>query len=247
MKRASTTTLAFYCLAIIFACKNDTQRNIDSPALFQEKPSPVTPVSEQTPMPNTGPGNFEGMVADYDNKDRSIWQKPNMVISQLGDLEDKTVADIGAGSGYFAFRLVPKAKKVIAIDIEPRFIDFLDSMKVRLPETYRQRFEARLAKPDDPLLRPGEADAVIVVNTYGYIENRVQYLRTLNKGLSPDGRLLIVDFKKNNLPVGPPENFKVALSDLQRELISAGFVIEKIDKDALDYQYIVIAQKDKKD
>jgi len=57
--------------------------------------------------------------------------------------------------------------------------------------------------------------------------------------------LLIIDFKKNNLPVGPPDEYKVSLSQVEKELITAGFTIEKVDKDALDYQYIVIAKKPK--
>ena len=50
----------------------------------------------------------------------------------------------------------------------------------------------------------------------------------------------------HNLPVGPPDQFKVALSQVEKELLSAGFKIEKIDKDALDYQYIVIASAPEK-
>lgn len=246
MKRATTTTIFLSGVLLFSACRNESHPNPDAPSLFREKPSAATNVSEQMPIPSTGEGNFESLIADYENKDRGIWQKPNMVISLLGDLENKTVADIGAGTGYFTFRIVPKAKRVIGIDIDPRFISFLDSMKVRLPETYRARFETRLAKPNDPLLRPGEADAVVVVNTYGYIENRVQYLRTLIKGISPGGRILIIDFKKNNLPVGPADEFKVALNQVEKELVSAGFKIDKIDKDALDYQYIVIASAPEK-
>lgn len=241
MKRATTTTSCLLVALVFFACHNEPKPTTETPSLFREKPSAATNVSEQIPVPAGSQGNFENLIADYENKDRGIWQKPNMVISLLGDLENKTVADIGAGTGYFTFRIVPKAKKVIGIDIDQRFINFLDSMKVRLPETFQARFEARLAKPDDPLLQPGEADAVVIVNTYGYIENRVQYLRTLIKGIAPRGRVLIIDFKKNNLPVGPPDEFKVALSQVEKELLAAGFNIEKIDKDALDYQYIVIA------
>jgi SAM-dependent methyltransferase len=241
MNRATTTTIFFLGILMFFACRNESQSNTDSPVLSREKPSSATTVSEQMPLRSGGEGNFESLIGDYENKDRGIWQKPNMVISLLGDLENKTVADIGAGTGYFTFRIVPKAKRVIGIDIDPRFISFLDSMKVRLPETYRARFETRLAKANDPLLRPGEADAVVIVNTYGYIENRVQYLRTLIKGIAPGGRVLIIDFKKNNLPVGPADQYKVALSQVEKELLSAGFKIDKIDKDALDYQYIVIA------
>jgi len=226
-----------------FACRHDAPNSGDSPALSREKPAPVSTVSEPMPLPKAGAGNFESLIADYESKERGIWQKPELVISMLGDLSDKTVADIGAGTGYFTFRLLPKAKKVIGIDIDQRFIRFLDSVHVRLPKQYRERFESRLAKFDDPLLKPGEADAIVVVNTYGYISNRIQYLKTLSVGMSPGARLLIIDFKKNNLPIGPPDEFKVALSQVEKELITAGFVIEKIDKDALDYQYIVLAVK----
>lgn len=230
-------------VTFLLGCKNERRNKPDDPALLRENPAPASPVSEPLPLPETGEGNFESLVADYESKDRGIWQKPELVISFLGDIKNETVADIGAGTGYFAFRLLPKAKKVIGIDIDPRFINFLDSIKVRLPETYRDRFESRLAHHDDPLLQVNEADNVIIVNTYAYIENRVPYLRTLAKGMSPKAQLLIIDFKKNNLPVGPPNELKVAQAQVERELIAAGFVIKKVDNDALDYQYIILAEK----
>jgi len=240
--------LPFFQIALLLsalqsACRHESQSATDAPVLLREKPAPASTVSEPVPLPKTGAGNFESLVADYESKERGIWQKPELVISMLGDLSDKTVADIGAGTGYFTFRLVPKAKKVIGIDIDQRFIRFLDSVNVRLPAQYRERFESRLAKPNDPQLKAGEADAVVMVNTYGYIQNRIQYLKTLSKGMSPGAKLLIIDFKKNNLPIGPPEEFKVALGQVEKELITAGFALEKIDKDALDYQYIVLAVK----
>lgn len=235
--------IALLLSVFLSACRHESQPAADAPILLREKPAPASTVSEPMPLPKTGAGNFESLVADYESKERGIWQKPGLVISMLGDLSDKTVADIGAGTGYFTFRLVPKAKKVIGIDIDQRFIRFLDSVNVRLPAQYRERFESRLAKPNDPLLKAGEADAVVMVNTYGYIQNRIQYLKILSKGMSPGAKLLIIDFKKNNLPIGPPEEYKVALGQTEKELITAGFAIEKIDKDALDYQYIVLAVK----
>ncbi|HAD13795.1 MAG TPA: SAM-dependent methyltransferase [Saprospirales bacterium] len=226
-----------------FACQHEQKTIPDSPSLFKEKSASATTVSDPVVLPSTGEGNFESLVADFESKDRGIWQKPELVISYLGDLKGKTVADIGAGTGYFTFRLVPRAKKVIGIDIDLRFINFMDSIKVRLPETYRNRFESRLAKYDDPLLKPEEADKVVIVNTYAYIENRVQYLKTLNKGMVPGGELLIIDFKKNNLPIGPPDEFKVSSSQVEQELKAAGFLVTKVDKEVLDYQYIILAEK----
>lgn len=235
----------FVCILLtIFACRQDvTVSQEQQPSLVMGKPTANNQGAELMPLPKTGTGNFENLVADFERKDRSIWQKPDMVISLLGSLEGKTVADIGAGTGYFTFRMLPTAKKVIGIDIDQRFIQFMDSVKVRMPELYRKRFETRLAKPDNPLLAPEEADAVVIVNTYGYIEHRVQYFKTVWKGMAPGAKMLIIDFKKNNLPIGPPDEFKIALSQVEQELLAAGFIINKIDRESLDYQYIVIASK----
>ncbi len=229
-------------VALWAACRN-AQPPREADTLHRERSTAATPVADNTTYPAAGQGNFDGLVSDFESKDRVIWQKPDMVISLLGDLTGQTVADIGAGTGYFTFRLVPQAQKVIGIDIDQRFIAFMDSIKVHLPERLRDRFESRLAQPDDPGLRPGEADAVVIVNTYGYMENRIKYLKTLRKGIAAGGRLLIIDFKKNNLPLGPEEQFKVSSNQVEQELAAAGFTGIRIDKKTLDYQYIVLADK----
>lgn len=209
--------------------------------MLREQPAPATTVSDTYVTGPASSGNFEALVSDFESKQRAIWQKPDLVISLLGDLKGKTVADIGAGTGYFTFRLVPKADKVIGIDIDERFISFMDSVKVRLPATFRDRFETRLGAPDNPKLKNKEADAVVIVNTYGYIPDRIKYLQTLAKGLKNENQLLIIDFKKNNLPIGPASEFKVGMEEIKNELTKAGFSINKIDTQTLDYQYIVLA------
>lgn len=233
-------------LGLLLGCEN-ARPTPEEPSLLRPDvtaaPAAATATFETDSPASAGPGSFESLVTDYESKDRAIWQKPHIVINLLGDLEGKTVADIGAGTGYFAFRLVPRAEKVVAIEIDPGMIAFMDSVKVRLPARLQPHFETRLARPDDPLLKPDEADAVIIVNTYGYIENRVPYLRRLAAGMAPGGKLLIIDFKKNNLNVGPPDQFKVGLRQVEQELRSTGYEITKIDNESLDFQYIVMAQK----
>ena len=242
MKRPEILLFFLSLLVGLSACGNDQPPvgGSETPSMTREK---HTPEATERPAPKAGAGNFEGLVADYESQDRVIWQKPGMVIALLGDLKGKTIADIGAGTGYFTFRMVPLADKVIGVDIDPRFIAFMDSIKVRLPVQYRNRFESRLANPDDPMLKSGEVDAAIIVNTYGYIENRVRYLQTLAKGIKPGGALLIIDFKKNNLPIGPPDEFKVSLSQVENELVAGGFKVATVDRESLDYQYIILAKK----
>jgi SAM-dependent methyltransferase len=235
--------LLFLSALLLWQCKGEEKNNDMNPpgGMIREQHPPATTVSENyNPGPPTA-GNFDGLVSDFESKQRAIWQKPDLVISLLGDLKGKSVADIGAGTGYFTFRLVPKADKVIGIDIDQRFISFMDSVKVRLPKSYQDRFETRMGKAENPCLKPKEVNAVVIVNTYGYIENRVKYLQLLSDGLADDNKLLIIDFKKNNLPVGPSSEFKVSTGDVKKELTKAGFTVDKIDTQSLDYQYIVLA------
>jgi SAM-dependent methyltransferase len=187
---------------------------------------------------------FEEKIATYENKDRVFWQKPDLVIDLLGDLSEKTVADIGAGSGYFARRLAHKAKHIIAIDIDEQFIQFMDSIKiVELSPEVAQRFETRLATPEDSKLRNNEADVVLIVNTYIYIPDRVAYLARLREGVKPGGKIVIVDFKKKRMPLkNPPDEIRLPLHQVENEIEEAGYRWLASDDTSLDYQYIVIGE-----
>ncbi len=186
--------------------------------------------------------DFDDKVSTYEDENRDIWQKPVRVIDLLSPLENKTIADLGAGTGYFAFRLVAKAKKVIAIDIDRDFVRFLNDKKALLPSDYQDRFEVRMAKADDPMLVPGEVDGVLVVNTYAYLENRVEYFRNLAEMIVPGGKVVIIEFKMKNIPNGPPPEEKVPMGLVEKELEQAGFDKIKVDDQTLDYQYIVVAE-----
>lgn len=178
------------------------------------------------------------------NVGRAIWQKPGLVIEKLGDISDKVIADIGAGTGYFSFKLALKAKKVIAIEIEQGLLDYIDSTKVMLPEDKRSRIETRLASPDDPHLKPGEVDIILIINTIAYIKNIPQYLQTLKKGLKKDGQIMIIDYKMKRLPINsPPKSERVYLDYLEDVLLDGGYKLLKVDDTSLDYQYIIKAQK----
>ena len=231
-----TTCLALLALLSLTSCLSG-EENGNAPGQGIDGDSLDTP---DTSRLNRKPGFTE----DYNHANRGIWQKPELVIDLLGDLSDKTVADIGAGSGFFTFRLTPLAKKVIAIDIDPRFIAYLDSVKVHhLPGEGTTRLETRLATPSDPHLKPGEADVVVIVNTYMYLKDRVAYLRNLRQGIADGGVLLIVDFKKKRTPIGPPAEFRIPLFQAEEELHEAGYSSVETNDTALDYQYIILSHK----
>lgn len=183
-----------------------------------------------------------GIREDYLNTNRGIWQKPDLIMELLGDLEGKTVADIGAGSGFFTMKMLPYAEKVIAIDIDPIFISILDSLKKEtLPESQQWRMETRLAVPEKAPLNAQEVDVVLIVNTFMYIQDRIPYLKNLKANLKPGGKIVIIDFKKKITSVGPPKEIRLPLHLLEDELYEAGFDFIQTNDTYLDYQYIIIA------
>ncbi len=212
-----------------------------SSELNKNRPSPdhdsTSLVSEEG-----GPG-INALPLDSTATDRENWQKPQMVISLLGDLSVMTVADIGAGTGYFTMRLARKAKKVIAIDIDEEMLKYIDRQVKKNRDTLELNIETRYTNADDPSLHPDEVDLVLIVNTYPYITDRVNYFQKVRSGISEGGRLVVIDFKKRKLPVGPPVDQKVSASLVVNQLDSAGFSPIEINSNSLEYQFIVTAFK----
>ncbi|RME96330.1 MAG: class I SAM-dependent methyltransferase [Bacteroidetes bacterium] len=212
-------------------------------------PGPSPRVEEQqVDSANSQKPPLRDMKATYENTDRVVWQRPNLIISLLAnnqDLGDKVVVDIGAGTGFFTKRLAPLAKKVIALDIDQQFLNFIDSTKVlEVPAPYYERIETRLTPVDAPNLAPGEADAVLLVNTFMFIENKREYLDKLKTAIKDGGRLVIVDFKRKRTTIGPEDrSLRTPLYVVEDLLYEANYRnIEAIDTE-LNYQYIVIADK----
>jgi predicted methyltransferase len=158
----------------------------------------------------------------FDDPERDAWQKPDEVIRTLKLPADATVADIGAGTGYFAVRLaraVPKGR-VFAVDAEPDMVRYLGERAQR--EGLANLIPVQ-AGPDDPKL-PALVDVVLVVNTYHHIAGRVEYFRRLRASLKPGGRVAIIDYRPD-APTGPPPAMRISSAVVTDELVRAGYVL----------------------
>lgn len=215
---------ALCCVLMISACGEPQEQSNDTVKQSQPK-SPKAPQ--------------ELLIMDTL---RTEWQNPELVIAQLGDLTNKTVLDVGAGAGYFTFKLASKAKKVIALDIDPNALEYIEEQKVVLG-AWTDNIEARLTPPDVPNLLENEVDRVLIVNTYPFLPNRSSYLPRLLKGMTEDALLLAIGFKMGNMPVGPSDEVKLTPEQIGDELRKAGFEQINIDTEMLTYQYIVSAKK----
>ena len=203
-------------------------------------PKPAAAAQDSAANQYMHQAEFDQLVARFEDPARAEWQKPEKTIASLGPLDGKTVADIGAGTGYFSFPIAKKAAKVIAIDIDQRFLDCINQKKQTLK--IGANLETRLTTPDSSGLKTGEADMVLIVDTYHHIEGRVEYLKKLKKCLRSDGVLVIIDFKKVKTPPGPPVELRLAQEQVKSELKSAGFAIVSTDSEMLPYQYIIKAR-----
>jgi SAM-dependent methyltransferase len=237
MKMTATLTnvLALSALLFLAACQDHSGGNNSVSGNDQEK----TKSQDEGELRTT-----EGLREDYINENRVIWQKPDLVLDLMGELENKTVADIGAGSGFFSTRLARRAKKVIAIDIDPQVVGDLDSIRqMELPESIQDRLEPRLTDPSTAGLQQEEADVVLIVNTIIYIPDRISYFRKLLEGVSKGGKVIVIDFKKKRTPVGPPNQIRIPGYQIEEDFYQAGYTNIVVNDTALDFQYIVIAEK----
>lgn len=163
---------------------------------------------------------------------REAWQKPDEVVRALGFKPGESVADIGAGTGYFARRFAPYVAKVYAVDID-------DKLLKTAAEGAPPNLEAILATPDDPKLPEASVDVIFFCNVLHHIENRPAYYQKLARALKPGGRIGNIDFFKKPLPVGPPVGMKLSEDEVGAEFKAAGFNLVKTHS-FLPYQYFQV-------
>jgi len=183
--------------------------------------------------------NSKAYIVFLEDPKRDEYQKPHEVIMALDLKEGERIADIGAGSGYFAFRLarhVGETGRVFAVDISP---DMILHMNRAIRDMGIRNVTTILAPPDDPLLADNSIDRFFICDTWHHIENQTKYLELMKKMLKPSGQVIMIDFQKRELPVGPPLEMKITKEDLTGQMRAAGFELLK-EHTFLPYQYFLV-------
>ncbi len=207
----------------------------------QEKEKPpveAAPSSSEHVMPQHSFADVERWVRIFDSEERDDWQMPDRVVSSLGVGPGVVVADLGAGTGYFTMHLaraVSPGGRVLAIDTEPNLVEYLGQ---RAEHEGVQGVEPVLASPEDPRIPAGVAFRVLVVNTYHHIGHRTDYMRRLQASLADGGQVVVIDFYKRSLPVGPPVEQKLSRDEVVAEFQKAGYQLVA-EEEFLPYQYFL--------
>ena len=188
----------------------------------------------QVPHQNHPPSSGE-YAKVLEDPSRDEWQKPHDVVMALRLKSTDAIADIGAGTGYFARRFANHAGKVYAVDIDPELLAIAG-------KNAPANLKTVLAAPDDPRLPEHSVDIVFFCDVLHHIENRAAYYPKLAKALKPGGRIVVIEFYKKDLPIGPPPSMKLSDAEVIAELGSAGFTLAS-RLDILPYQYYLFFDK----
>jgi cyclopropane fatty-acyl-phospholipid synthase-like methyltransferase len=200
-------------------------------------PAPVG-AAESTSMDHANHrfSDAEHWAKVFDDPERDEWQKPHEVITSLKLPRDAAVADIGAGTGYFAVRfahMLPQGR-VYGVDLEPDMVKYLNE---RAKKENLANLSAVAAAVDDAKI-PAPVDLVILVDVYHHVDKRADYFKKLRTSLKPGGRIAIIDFRLD-APTGPPRHSRIAPERVKTEMQDAGYVIDT-EHAFLPNQYFLI-------
>jgi len=172
--------------------------------------------------------------------DRDAWQKPDQIMDALAIADGSAVADIGAGAGWFTIRLARRVGPngvVYSQDVQRQM---LEAIRRRVAREGLRNVETRLGVGSAPNLPERSLDAVLVVDVYPEVEDRVTFLRNLAAALKPGGRLGIVNYKPGlgGPGPGPQEGVRVESAGVEGDALAAGLHV--LASQTLPYQYLLV-------
>ncbi len=184
---------------------------------------------------------YTGDLSIFETPGREERLQINRVMDILGIKSGKSVADIGAGSGWFSVRAAKRTGltgMVYAVDINPEAVRYIDQRagKEQLPN-----IKTILSKPDDPLLPANSVDAVLMLKTYHEVAHPIILLRNLRSALRPNARVGIIDRNGNG------EDHGVSREIVIHEANEAGYRLLKqydfVKPDNMDYFLVFTAAR----
>lgn len=184
-----------------------------------------------------GPGGIEWL----DRPERQPEERPDLVLEALDLHPGQVVADLGAGSGYFTFRIAPlvgKSGKVFAVDVQQQM---LATLTARANALHAANVQVVQASETDPNLPPASVDLVLFVNVYHELAYPFEVMTKVRRALKPAGRVVFVEYRKEDPSVPIKELHKMSVKQLEREMNAVGLTrIRTVE--TLPQQHIVIFQ-----
>jgi predicted methyltransferase len=178
-----------------------------------------------------------------ESPDRDAWQKPDQIMDALGIADGSTVADIGAGAGWFTIRVARRVGPNGTVYAEDVQRQMLEAIRRRVSREGLLNVQARLGIGPDPNLPARAIDAILVVDVYPEVDDRdrVTFLRNLARALKPNGRIGIVNYKPGRGgpgPSSPTEGVRVESAAVEGDAQAAGLRV--LARENLPFQYLLV-------
>jgi ubiquinone/menaquinone biosynthesis C-methylase UbiE len=181
--------------------------------------------------------------ADWLNRpEREKEENPEGALDALGIRPGMIVADVGAGTGYMSLRLAKRVGpggKVYANDLQP---EMLRRLRVNAARAGLTNIETVQGEEADPKLPPGRMDLVLLVDVYHEFSRPREMIDKIRETLKPDGRLVLLEYRKEDPNVPIREEHKMSVAQVKAELEPQGFVLSKVIE-TLPRQHILILTK----
>lgn len=175
--------------------------------------------------------------------EREQEERTDLLVEALKIKEGDVIADIGAGSGYFAWRFanqVGESGKVLAVDIQPEMLEILDQQMEK--RGVADRVEGILGTIEDPNLPPNSADLAIMIDVYHELSHPYEMALKMVEGLKPGGRLVFVEYRAEDPKVRIKRLHKMTEAQVKKEMTAQNLeFVETIP--TLPQQHIVIFKK----
>jgi len=185
-----------------------------------------------------GPGGIPWL----DRPQREEEERPAVVLEALGLKGGEVVADLGAGSGFYTFKIAPKVGKtgkVLAVDIQDEMIK---TLRQRATEQKITNVEVVKGSENDPNLPLNGVDVVLMVDVYHELSYPFEVMTKVCKALKPGGRMVFVEYRKEDPKVRIKEVHKMTVEQLEKEMKAVGLTRVRT-VETLPLQHIVIFEK----
>ena len=155
-------------------------------------------------------------------------ERTDLLIAALPLESDAVVADIGAGTGYFAFPIAQRipAGRVLAVDIQQEMLDIIEARKI---EKRVQNVDTVLSTPNDTRLPENQVDLILIVDAYHEFSDPLAMGQSMARALKPGGRLVLIEYRKEDPTVPIKPLHKMTEAQARREMAAIGLEFERND------------------
>jgi len=198
----------------------------------------VHPLTGRRIAPAMGPAGADWL----ERSEREKEEAPDAALDLIGIQPGMIVADVGAGTGYITVKLarrVGATGRVYAEDIQP---EMLDHVRDNASEAHLTNIETILGSETDARLPAGKLDLILLIDVYHEFSQPDKMMYALRRALKPDGRLVLLEYRKEDpsIPIRP--DHKMSIADVKAEIEADGFRLETVN-DALPRQHLFVFRK----